>query len=109
MKRSRASQQIPLKYTAMNKLRGIGPKSIAMLETAGITTEEALRALGSVHAFCRVKAAGCKPSLNLLWALEGALSDMDWREAAQEHRTSLLGALDEALKRQARHKKPSAE
>ena len=93
----------------MNKLRGLGPKSIAMLETAGITTEESLRALGSIHAFFRVKAAGCKPSLNLLWALEGALSDMDWREVAQEHRTSLLGALDEALKHQAHRSGPSAE
>ena len=93
----------------MNKLRGLGPKSIAMLETAGITTEEALRTLGSIQAFCRVKAAGCKPSLNLLWALEGALSDVDWREVSQQHRTSLLGALDEALKHQAGQQAPSAE
>lgn len=84
----------------MNKLRGLGPKSIAMLKTAGIATAEELRALGSIQAYCRVKGAGCKPSLNLLWALEGALSDLDWREIAQEHRTSLLCALDEALKRQ---------
>ena len=84
----------------MNKLRGLGPKSIAMLKTAGIATAEELRALGSIQAYCRVKAAGCKPSLNLLWALEGAISGMDWRDVAKEYRTSLLCALEEALKRQ---------
>ncbi len=28
--------------------------------------------------------------MNLLWALEGAISGLHWQEVAREHRTSLL-------------------
>jgi hypothetical protein len=41
-----------------------------------------------------VKQVEPKASLNLLWALEGALSGLHWREVAREHRTSLLLALE---------------
>ena len=74
---------------------GIGPKSWDMLRSAGIETPAQLRALGSVAAYVRVKRAGCKPSLNLLWGLEAALSGAHWREVAQRHRTSLLLALED--------------
>ena len=76
-------------------LANLGPKSQAMLAAAGIGSIGRLRELGAVEAFHRVKAAGGKPSLNLLWALEGALTGMHWRQVAQEHRTSLLLALEQ--------------
>lgn len=76
-------------------LAGLGPKSRAMLAAAGITTLAQLRDLGSVRAYARVKAVpGNHASLNLLWALEGALTGEHWRVVAQEHRLSLLLALD---------------
>jgi DNA transformation protein len=50
-----------------------------MLEMAGITTPEELDHVGSVQAYQRVLEAGGHPTLNLLWALEGALLDPDWR------------------------------
>jgi DNA transformation protein len=65
-----------------------------MLEHAGITSLEELRALGSVRAYLRVKRNGSSPSLNLLWALEGALAGMPWQDVSHEHRTSLLLALE---------------
>jgi DNA transformation protein len=37
-----------------------------------------------------VKRSGCNPSLNLLWAIEGALTDRDWKEVAKNDRLSLL-------------------
>jgi hypothetical protein len=37
---------------------------------------------------------GNNASLNLLWALEGALTGLPWRVVAQEHRLSLLLALE---------------
>ena len=67
----------------IDKLRNLGPRSQQMLATAGIMTEKQLRALGSGHAFLAVKRAGCTPSLNLLWAIEGALTDRDWKEVAK--------------------------
>ena len=79
---------------AQPNLRNIGPKSLQMLEQAGITSLEQLRTLGSVAAYVQVKRNGSRPSLNLLWALEGALSGLPWQDVAREHRTSLLLALE---------------
>ncbi|EIL98352.1 TfoX/Sxy family protein [Rhodanobacter thiooxydans] len=78
----------------LSDLPNLGPKSELMLLSAGIDSLEQPRALGSVRAYARVKRAGGRPGLNLLWALEGALSGMPWQVVAQEHRTSLLLALD---------------
>jgi DNA transformation protein and related proteins len=75
-------------------LANLGPKSAEFLATAGIRSFEELAALGSVAAFVKVRSVEPKASLNLLWALEGALTGLHWREVAKEHRTSLLLALE---------------
>jgi DNA transformation protein and related proteins len=79
-----------------NDLPGLGPKSLAMLAAAGIHGRADLEKLGSVRAWLRVKAAGQNASLNLLWAMEGALSGQDWRVVAREERSRLLIELDAA-------------
>ncbi|NDY92579.1 TfoX/Sxy family protein [Ideonella livida] len=76
---------------------GLGPKSALWLAEAGISTWEQLQALGAVAAYVQVRQAGRPASLNLLWALEGALSGLHWQVVAREHRTSLLLALEDAL------------
>jgi DNA transformation protein len=75
-------------------LPNLGPRSQDMLAKAGITSPEQLRQLGSVRAYARVQKAGAEPSLNLLWALEGALTGQPWQEVSREHRLSLLLALE---------------
>ena len=82
--------------TTPTDLPGLGPKSLAMLCAAGIHGRADLERLGSVQAYLRVKAVGQNASLNLLWALEGALTGEDWRVVAREHRTRLLLTLDAA-------------
>lgn len=82
-----------------SKLRNLGKASSQMLLSAGIRSEERLRDMGSVAAYIAVKAAGCKPSLNLLWAIEGALTDRDWKEVSRDERTSLLIQLDDYERR----------
>lgn len=79
------------------KLRNIGPKSAAWLRQVGLRTEEDLRAIGALEAFMRVKRAGFKPSLNLLYALEGALMGCHWQEVPAERRSELLVAADAAI------------
>lgn len=54
-------------------LPNFGPKSQQMLAQAGIHTIEQLRELGAVRAYLQVKRSG-NVSLNLLWAMEGALT-----------------------------------
>lgn len=79
------------------KLRNIGPKSAAWLRQVGLRTEEDLRAIGALEAFVKVKRAGFKPSLNLLYALEGALLGCHWQEIPAERRSELLVAADAAV------------
>lgn len=78
----------------IRNFRNLGPQSEKMLAKAGIVAEKRLRALGAVRAYVAVKRAGAKPSLNLLWALEGALTDRDWREIARTRRLELLTELE---------------
>lgn len=80
---------------AISDLKGLGPKSQAMLARVGITSVDQLRATGSVAAYCLAKRANAKVSLNLLWGLEAALTGQPWQEIARVHRTSLLLAVDE--------------
>jgi DNA transformation protein and related proteins len=77
-------------------LPGLGPRSLALLAAAGIHGRADLERFGAVHAYLRVKAAGQNASLNLLWAIEGALTGQDWRVVAREERGRLLLELDAA-------------
>jgi DNA transformation protein and related proteins len=77
------------------ELPNLGPKSQHVLALAGITTLAQLRKAGSVAAYARAKQSSTKVSLNLLWALEGALTGLPWQTVAREHRTSLLLALED--------------
>ena len=73
-------------------LRNLGVRSKQMLKTAGILSAEQLQKIGSVAAFFAVQQsnAASKPSLNLLWALEGALSCRDWKDIANDSHIKLV-------------------
>lgn len=87
----------------LRNLRNLGTHSEKMLAKAGIRTVKRLMTLGAVQAYVAVKRSGAKPSLNLLWALEGALTDRDWKEIAETRRLELLTELELTEK----HKKRS--
>ncbi|HZW23799.1 TfoX/Sxy family protein [Noviherbaspirillum sp.] len=78
----------------LSDLRNLGPKSAEMLAAAGIRTPDALAERGALDAFIALKQAGLPASLNLLWALEGALSDRDWRTVARDDKLRLLTELE---------------
>lgn len=67
-----------MKTVPIAKLPNLGPKSAEMLGNVGIFTRQELETVGVVRAFSLVQQAGFTPSLNLLWAMEGALSDIPW-------------------------------
>ncbi|MFM8584876.1 MAG: TfoX/Sxy family protein [Gammaproteobacteria bacterium] len=80
-------------------LRNLGPQSERLLAAIGIHDVEALRRRGALEAYLAVRHAGLTRSLNLLWALVGALEPWpegrDWREvAASEARLPLLLAVE---------------
>jgi DNA transformation protein and related proteins len=78
------------------KLRNIGPKSAAWLRQVGLHSPQDLVATGPVEAFMRVRRAGFKPSLNLLYALEGALLDCHWQEVPEPRRQQLAQEVEAA-------------
>ena len=78
------------------KLRNIGPKSAAWLRQVGLRSAEDLAATGAVGAFVKVRRAGFKPSLNLLYSLEGALTDCHWQEVPEARRLVLVAELEAA-------------
>ncbi len=80
----------------LSEALNIGPKSHEMLAKAGIQSLADLQALGSVRAYLKTKAVWPKVSLNLLWALEGALTERHWQVVAQEDSVTLLMALEDA-------------
>jgi TfoX/Sxy family transcriptional regulator of competence genes len=78
------------------RLRNIGPKSAAWLRQVGLRSVEDLQATGAVGAFIKVRRAGFKPSLNLLYSLEGALVGSHWQEIPEARRHQLLAELEQA-------------
>ncbi len=79
------------------KMRNIGPKSAAWLRQVGLRSLDEIAAIGTVEAFMKVRRAGFKPSLNLLYALEGAVLDCHWQEVPDVRRTELVSAAEAAI------------
>ncbi len=75
-----------------NKIRNVGPKSAAWLRQVGVRTQEDLLKLGPVEAFMKVKRAGFRPSLNLLYSLAGAIENCHWADLPDERKAALVQA-----------------
>jgi DNA transformation protein len=93
-------------------LRNLGVKSEEMLAQVGVHSVAQLRERGAVPIFMQLKRAGITRSLNMLWALAGALEPWPegrhWREVARgDARLSLLLAVED-LESGANHVTPPA-
>ncbi|MEN9353857.1 MAG: hypothetical protein RL318_1182 [Fibrobacterota bacterium] len=75
----------------------LGPQSRRILSRIGIRTLGELQRAGSVEAYLLCKELDEPVSLNLLWALEGALTGKPWQSIARERRQDLLTAMKAAL------------
>lgn len=77
-------------------LQGLGPKSSAALREVGITTHAELKQLGSVRVLLKLKreCTSMKPSLNFLYALEGAIQGVHWQEIRRTEKGRLLLELE---------------
>ncbi|QSX39736.1 TfoX/Sxy family protein [Shewanella cyperi] len=83
--------------TAIVDCRNLGPKSAALLAEVGVCNLAQLRELGAINVMLRLQRLGHKPNLNLLYALEGAITDCHWQQVARSRKGELLLALDAAL------------
>lgn len=71
------------------KLLNLGPKSTLWLEQVGIRTLGDLKQTGAVAAYLLAKRQQPKCSLNLLYALEGALTGVRWNKLPEKTRQQL--------------------
>jgi len=81
-------------------LRNLGPRSEELLARIGIRSADGLRRRGAVEAYLALRRVGATRSLNMLWAMAGALDPwpegQDWRDvAAGDQRLPLLLAVDD--------------
>jgi DNA transformation protein len=76
--------------TRLRDLRNLGPVSEAALTAAGVTTPQQLDELGPAAAYRLLLEHGHRPHTTMLWALAGALLDLDWRDLPADLKTQLL-------------------
>jgi DNA transformation protein len=79
----------------VEKLRNLGPASAHWLQEIGVHTKADLERMGPVLIYRLVKERQPKASLNLLWALQGALADTDWRELSDATKERLRQQVEE--------------
>jgi predicted flap endonuclease-1-like 5' DNA nuclease len=109
VRRPRRPAAQPAAAASIAALANLGPRSAQMLAAAGITTLARLRTLGAVAAYARVQRADRHASLNLLYALEGALQGQHWRAVRRERRLELLTALEDLTRAQRRPSAPGSD
>jgi DNA transformation protein len=81
---------------SLTSLRNIGPRSARWLDSVGVNTPENLYDIGAVETYFRVKAAYPDlVSINMLYALQGAILDIPWNELPQELKDDLRRQADE--------------
>ncbi|MEO8062705.1 MAG: TfoX/Sxy family DNA transformation protein [Pseudomonadota bacterium] len=76
--------------SAQGDFYGLGPFSLRVLSAAGIATRAQLDKVGPLAAFIAAKAVEPKVTLNLLWALAGALTGKHWTRLPADYRSTLL-------------------
>lgn len=74
----------------VSTLRNLGPRSAALPAAIGIRTRDDLARHGALGVCQRLLAAGHPVSLNLAYAIEGALMDCDWRQIPHDFRVHLV-------------------
>ena len=80
--------------TRLEDLPNIGPYLAGLLQEIGIDTVDMLRSAGAVEAYARLRFQFPHGvTLNALWAMDAALSGMDWRHLSAERKEALKALL----------------
>ncbi len=81
----------------ISEMHNLGPKSAKMLADAGIKTVAELEDYGAVDAYLAIKREGIPVSLNMLYAIYGALSGVQWNTIDRVERANLIMELDDRM------------
>lgn len=71
------------------RLLNLGPISRRWMDEVSIKSRADLQEIGAVAAYCLIKAQHPEASLNLLYALYGALTKQKWNELTQAEKEQL--------------------
>jgi DNA transformation protein len=71
-------------------LKNLGMASVNILHAIGINSYDELSKMGSVKAYCKIKARGIHVSKVMLYALQGALMDVHWNDLSPELKAKLV-------------------
>jgi hypothetical protein len=77
------------RISELSSFRNLGGRSEQWLNEIGIFTRADLESIGSTEIYRLLKARGYPVSLNLVWGIEGALADIDWRDLSDELKAGL--------------------
>lgn len=81
-------------------LSSLGPVSADMLIEAGIPTPGALREVGALEAWRRLRFHhGRRVTTNFLYALEVAIRGVHWRDLGADRKAELRAAAQEIVRR----------
>jgi DNA transformation protein len=84
------------KTRTLAEMRNLGVASARMLAEIGVTSPEILAELGALATYRRLRFRfGKRATTNFLYALQGALADIDWRDLPSDE----LARLKEAAAR----------
>lgn len=77
----------------IERMRNLGPATARMLAEVDVDGEDALRRMGAIEAYHRLKFRfGRRVTLVALYAMEAALRDCDWRLLGPEVQDELRSA-----------------
>ena len=62
----------------VERIPNLGPVSRESLKSVGVDSLKDLQRLGAIAVYRKTKVKGFPVTLNLLWALEGALQERPW-------------------------------
>ncbi len=83
---------------SLKQLRNLGPASTAWLAAIGVHNRRDLEKLGAVNAYRILRDHGYPATLNLVYAIEGALRDRDWKGLPVKLVRELQAAAADAVK-----------
>ena len=83
-----------LKSQPVARLRNLGKRSADLLHGIGIHTRGDLESLGALGAYQQLLEDGAAPSLSLLYALHGAITDRDWNALPSAEKQQLKQQLE---------------
>ena len=93
---SRARRQH--KSLKLAELDNFGPVSAGWLNAVGVFTRADLAELGAIEAYRILKGHGYPATLNLVYAIEGALRGRGWRDLPAAHKRELRAAAADVAK-----------